>query len=53
MANKRYFKCLKLISGKTIIEYWHTNNPRILTGMFDFIIPLGYNKPKEKEIHEA
>ena len=53
MANKRYFKCLKLLAGRTIIEYWHTNNTSLLRQMFDFIIPLGYNKPKDKEIHEA
>ena len=54
-TNKRYFKCLKLINGKTITDYWHTSSPILIAHSYDFIIPLGYKKPNThgKEIKEA
>lgn len=46
-TNKRYFKCFKLLGGRTKIDYWHTATPLELYSMYDFIQPLGYRKPKK------
>ena len=48
-TNKRYFKCFKLLGGRTKIDYWHISTPTELYTMYDFIQPLGYRKPKLKE----
>ena len=42
---KKYYKCLKLVDGKTSITYWHTSNPILIINCYDFIIPLGNRKP--------
>ena len=51
-TNNRYFKCFKCIDGETIIDYWLTNQPESLLNSYDFILPLGYKKPKLKEGEE-
>lgn len=43
---KQYYKCLKVIDGKTVIDYWHTSTPIMIMNCYDFIIPLGTRAPK-------
>lgn len=50
---KKYYKCLKYIGDKTIVDYWRTSNLIMIMNAYDFIIPLGTRKPrniKEEEI---
>lgn len=42
----KYYKCLKYIDGKTIIDYWRTSNLVMIMNSYDFIIPLGTRKPR-------
>lgn len=50
---KKYYKCLKYIDGKTIVDYWQTSTLNMIINAYDFIIPLGNRKPRnidDKEI---
>lgn len=42
---KQYYKCLKLLDGQWIIDYWYVAYPSNIMKAYDYIIPIGTRKP--------